>query len=64
MGNDCNCYKGGDTGNFDLRDKVDDLMHFGETKTEKFMRKVGEVMEAAKDMIVDAYEDVKDKITG
>ncbi len=64
MGNDCNCYKGGDTGNFDLKDKVDDLMHPGETKTEKFIRKVGEGMEDAKDKIVDAYEDVKDKITG
>ena len=64
MGNDCNCYKGGDSENLNLKDKVDDLMHPGETKTEKFERKVGEGLEDAKDQIVEAYEDVKDKFTG
>lgn len=64
MGNDCNCYKGGDSGNLDLKGKMDDLMHPGETKTEKVMRKIGEGIDEAKDQIVEAYEDAKDKITG
>jgi len=63
MGNDCNCYKGGDSGNLDLKGKMDDLMHPGETKPEKVMRKIGEGIDEAKDQIVEAYEDVKDKIT-
>lgn len=45
MGNDCNCYKGGDSGNFNLKDKWDDITHPNETKGEKFVRKTGEMAE-------------------
>ncbi len=40
MGNDCNCYKGGDSGNFNLKDKWDDITHPNETKEKKLLEKL------------------------
>ena len=40
MGNDCNCYKGGDSGNFNLKDKWDDITHPNETKGENLLEKL------------------------
>jgi hypothetical protein len=63
MGNDCNCYKGGDSGNLNFKEKWDDITHPNETKGEKFVRKAGEMVDDLKDKAVDAYKEVKDKIT-
>ncbi len=32
MGNDCNCYKGGDSGNLNFKEKWDDITKPNETK--------------------------------
>ena len=45
-----------------IANKIDDLTHPGETKTEKFVRKTKNFANDVKDDIKDAFEDAKDKI--